>query len=67
MNQNDRILRHLKRKSITQLEAFNQYGICRLSERVRELEASGYKIERCRVEVPNRFGQKCRVVRYSMA
>jgi hypothetical protein len=38
--QNQRLLAYLKkhRKGITQLEAFTALGICRLSERVRELE-----------------------------
>lgn len=38
--QNKRLLAYLKkhRKGITQLEAFTALGICRLSERVRELE-----------------------------
>jgi len=37
--QNQRLLAYLKkhRKGITQLEAFTALGICRLSERVREL------------------------------
>lgn len=33
---------------LTQLESFNTLGICRLSERVRELERLGYLIEHTR-------------------
>jgi len=38
--QNQRLLAYLKknRKGITTLEAFTELGICRLSERIRELE-----------------------------
>ena len=43
--QNDRLLEYLKDYgSLTQLEAFNGLGICRLSERIRELETQGHLI-----------------------
>lgn len=43
--QTDRILQHLKRrKTITTLQAMKNYGVCRLSERVRELKAAGHQI-----------------------
>jgi len=45
---------------ISQLEAFNTLGICRLSERVRELEKRGYLIDRT-FETHG----KARVIRYS--
>jgi hypothetical protein len=40
--QNQRLLAYLRRhrKGITTMEAFLRLGICRLSERIRELEAS---------------------------
>jgi hypothetical protein len=43
--QNQRLLAYLRkhRKGITQLEAFTALGICRLSERVRELEGYAYE------------------------
>lgn len=66
MTQRERILKHLKRKSITQLEAAQNLGCLRLSERIRELEADGVKIKRKRVSVCNRFGEPCSVVRYSL-
>jgi len=41
------VLRHLQtRGSLTTLTAFGRYGICRLSERIRELEQDGYLIIR---------------------
>lgn len=45
MTQCDRILNHLKRfGSITQLEAVEEYGCYRLSARIADLKAKGYKI-----------------------
>lgn len=49
-SQNARLLAHLEShpQGISQLEAFNTLGICRLSERVREIERLGYLIEHIR-------------------
>ena len=46
MTQNDTLIKHLKRKPITTIEATMKYRICRLSERIRELEALGHSIHR---------------------
>jgi len=46
MTQKQTLVKHLKRKPITTLEATFKYRICRLSERIRELEADGYSIHR---------------------
>lgn len=55
MTQNARLISYLTQHgSITQLEAFNALGICRLSERVRELEALGWIIRHDHVQVPSR-------------
>ena len=57
MNQLARLLNHLEQRGpITQLDAFNALGICRLSERVRELEARGYVIEHTMIAAPTRNG-----------
>lgn len=50
MTQNAKLLSYLERNpnGITQLESFNTLGICRLSERVRELERLGYLIAHTR-------------------
>jgi hypothetical protein len=46
-SQLDVLWRHFaKGGSVTTLEAMSEYGICRLSERVRELEARGWTIDR---------------------
>lgn len=45
MTQNETILEHIKKNgSITSLEAFELYRITRLSGRIHDLRAQGYKI-----------------------
>lgn len=46
LTQNQTLIKHLERKPITTLEATFKYKICRLSERIREIEAMGYSIHR---------------------
>lgn len=66
MTQNDWLLNYLKSgRTITTLQA-HRFGICRLSERIRELE-KGHKIKRTPKQVRSRFGcGKVRVVEYGM-
>jgi hypothetical protein len=56
MIQNDIVLKHLKRKPITSLEAFKLYGITRLASRIHDLKEAGNKIEGNMVEVRTRYG-----------
>lgn len=50
LTQKQAVLKHLReRGSITTLIAFQKYQLCRLSERIRELEADGYIINRGRI------------------
>ena len=42
--QREKILRHLKRAPIAQLEALRRFGCMRLSARILELRKSGLKI-----------------------
>lgn len=61
MTQLPRLLAYLQTHAgITQLEAFNTLGCCRLSERVRDLERLGYVIE----HRPEKTQGGARVVRY---
>ena len=47
-----RIFDHLLRGgSISTLEAMQNFGCCRLSERIREIEATGIQIDRERVRI----------------
>lgn len=67
MTQNEAILKHLRRnKTITTIEAFRDYGICRLSERVRELKALGKRIGGHMVKVKTRYGST-NVMKYYLA
>jgi Helix-turn-helix domain len=65
MTQNSWLLRHLKSgHGITTLQA-HRYGICRLSERCRELEKAGHKIKKTPKRVGTRYGNgTVRVVEY---
>ena len=55
MTQNDWLLKHFKSgRTITTLQA-HRFGICRLSERIREIE-EGHKIKRTPKQVISRFG-----------
>jgi hypothetical protein len=57
------LFRHFVRgDSITTLEAMRDYGICRLSERIRELEQRGWIIDRVREESNGKH-----FVRYSLS
>jgi len=68
MSQNDRLLNHLQTKgSINPMEAWQQLGIYRLASRAKDLKDSGHNIISERVEVPNRFGEVCRVASYRLA
>lgn len=62
LTQKQQVLRHMRRHGyITTLIAFDKYDICRLSERVRELERDGYLIN----HTPIRRGGK-HYVAYSL-
>ena len=65
--QAERILAYItEHGSITQLEALNDLGVLRLASRISELRKNGHKIESQMVKVENRYGEKCRVKRYSL-
>lgn len=67
MTQNERILRHLMDGgTLTQAEAFQEYGIGRLSSRICELRAAGYPIEREFETKRNRYGEPVTYCRYSL-
>ena len=63
MTQNGKLLNYLQtHEGVTQLEAFNGLGICRLSERVREIEKLGVLIDHQSETTPNGH----HVVRYKL-
>lgn len=67
MTQCERILRHLQDGgTLTQAEAFVEYGVGRLSSRICELRAAGYPIKSEFVGGKNRYGESVSFVRYSL-
>lgn len=59
------IIRHLRiYGSITDLEAFADYGIRRLGARIYDLKKDGYPIKTEMVTGQNRFGQQTRYAKY---
>lgn len=65
MTQNERILRHLQDGgTLTQAEAFLEYGVGRLSSRICELRRAGYPIRREFVTRKNRYGEHTSFCKY---
>lgn len=65
--QNQRILEYLDTHgSITQIEALNHLGIMRLASRISDLRRKGYRIDSKMDVVLNRYGEKCRIKRYTI-
>lgn len=63
VSQNGKLLAYLeKHGSITTLEASDQLRICRLSERIRELERLGINID----HTPEHTAGGARVIRYRL-
>ena len=52
--------------SITQLEALNVIGVMRLASRISDLKRQGYSIDSKMITVKNRYGENCRIKRYSL-
>lgn len=65
MNQNRAILQYMQKHEISQLVATYEIGALRLSERIREIEFMGFRIDRRTAEMPNRFGNMARYTVYS--
>lgn len=66
-SQCEMILAYMKQHGgITQLEATNELGITRLSARIFDLREQGYNIDDVTETGKNRFGEKCRYVRYKV-
>lgn len=59
MSQNQQILEHLKKyKTITPAEAYNLYGVFRLSARVLDLRGEGHSIITSIIEKTGKRGTK---------
>lgn len=59
MTQLERVANHLQEHgSITSMEAFEQYGITRLSAKVFDLRKQGMDISMTRTKCKNRYGDE---------
>ena len=66
MTQRERIMEHLEKYgSITQRDAYEQYGIMRLAPRIAELKAAGMKITTSMEKSMNRYGEEITYGRYT--
>ena len=65
--QNERILQYMNDfGSITQMDALQDLGVMRLASRISDLRRLGYPIISKVEAVKNRYGEMCRIKRYSM-
>ena len=65
--QAERVLAYMiEHGSVTQFEALKDLGVLRLASRISELRKKKYEIEGQMVKVENRYGEICRVKRYSL-
>ena len=66
-NQATRLLNHFNEgKTIDRLRALTELGIFELSARLIDLQNAGYRFNKERKRVTNRFGEKASVVEYSL-
>lgn len=66
--QREKVLKFLRDVgSITPLDALREFGIMRLAARVWELRKMGFSIVKVMEETSNRYGEKVRYARYSLA
>lgn len=67
LTQNERVLAYLEEYgSITQLEALSELSVFRLASRISTLRKLGYPITSKMETVKNRFGENCKIKRYSL-
>lgn len=66
-SQNERILAYIEEHgSITQEDALKYLGVMRLASRISDLRRRGYHIDSQVERVRNRWGETCRIKRYSL-
>jgi hypothetical protein len=67
LNQNERILEHLKKYgSITPKEANTEYGVMRLGARIHDLKKAGHAILTTNEKALNKYGEKIHYARYKL-
>jgi len=66
--QANKVLKHLKKgRSITSLSALKLFGIISTPKRICEIISMGYKIDKKRIAVINKFGERVYVIRYKLS
>lgn len=66
--QAQRVLDYMREQGgVTQFDALKDLSVMRLASRISELKKQGHKITSQTVKVQNRYGETCRVKRYSLA
>lgn len=66
--QAEQLLEHMKKHgTLTQIEAYEQYGCFRLASRIHEIRMAGIGIESELKKGKNRYGVDCRYAEYRLA
>lgn len=63
-SQQEAVLNHLMRNKLTSMEAFENYGITRLSAIIFRLRNEGYNINTNICYTTNRYGNTCKYAEY---
>ena len=64
-SQNEKILDYMREnRGVTWLDAYERFGVSRLSARIYDLRQAGHKIDGVDIKVKNRYGEDCRVTLY---
>lgn len=66
-SQHDRIIKHLRRKTLTRAQAMEQLGIANVTARISELRQAGYDIQDKWKTTKNRFGEAAKFKVYFLA
>lgn len=67
LTQCERILKYIEEQgSITQLDAFNEFGCMRLASRMSDLKKMGYNVTKKTEKKKNRYGDTVTYARYTI-
>lgn len=66
--QAEQLYEHLKtRETLTQIEAYEEYGCFRVASRIHEMKKAGIPIVKTMKTGKNRYGVDCRYAEYRLA
>ena len=63
-SQCEALIKHMQRKPITSMAAYENYGITSLHRRLSDLKARGYVFDSETIKEKNRWGENVRFNRY---